>query len=208
MKVLLVTDIHSDYDAARAAYNIEKPDFALDCGDHKEIVNLFELTPHFYIFGNHEPSSVHSDFNTMPLPVRINPGMIFELAKEKEIIRVAGLDGNYTTKDMLYNVDGQSISFLRLLKPKSVDVLLLHESPLDLDTGDCVSDVASDVVGEIERINPKMVFSGHFGKYQEQYTPNKVPIFCLDDMHKGYGILSSIDGNLLFERKRAFFAQK
>ena len=43
MKILLVSDIHSDYLAAESAFWAENPDYVLDCGDHEEIKNYLNL---------------------------------------------------------------------------------------------------------------------------------------------------------------------
>lgn len=59
MKILILTDIHKDFTAAISSYDLEKPDIVLDCGDHHEIKNLFDKTPNFYIYGNHEPEMDH-----------------------------------------------------------------------------------------------------------------------------------------------------
>ena len=43
MKILMISDIHSDYNAARASYSSQNPDYVLDCGDHTDLKNLFEF---------------------------------------------------------------------------------------------------------------------------------------------------------------------
>lgn len=216
MKVLLVTDIHNDDQAAKSAYQVEKPDFVLDCGDHARMQNLFEFTPHFYIKGNHEPKIVNVPSDSMPLPTKILPATMYVLSKGGQNIKVGGLDGNYSSsnEDNL-SVDNEALNQLRRFHPFSLDVLLLHESPLNLLSPDShnssdsrIVKLAEEVRDEIDRIKPKFVFAGHTGLYSVSRDIQGVNLVTLDDMHKGYGVLSLVDNEFTFERKQAFYAQK
>ncbi|MDO8563529.1 MAG: metallophosphoesterase [Nanoarchaeota archaeon] len=210
MKVLLVTDIHNDDEAARSAYAVEKPDFVLDCGDHVRIQNLFEFTPHLYIEGNHEPRIITATSESMPLPTKILPAKMYELTKDGQNLRVGGLDGNYSSaNESNLSVDKFSLDKLRMFHPFSLDVLLLHESPFNVNSTDSrTMKLAEEVREEIDRIRPKFVFSGHTGLYSVMKTPEKVNLVTLDDMHKGYGLLTLSNGEFNFERKQAFYGQK
>jgi predicted phosphodiesterase len=205
MKILMVSDIHSDYGAAKSAYLVEKPNFVLDCGDHQNIFNLFEFTPHLYIYGNHEPKAVKVGGDDMPLPTNVAPGLIFNLSKDENEIRVAGIGGNYTAHKSPFSVTRKSLENLSYLGPNSLDILLLHESPLNVSAK--ADKLAEEMIKEIDRIRPKFVFSGHTGIYSENLTPGETKIVNLEDMHKGYGVVNFSDKNLNFERKRAYFTK-
>lgn len=203
MKILLVSDIHSDYNAARSLLHLVNPDFVLDCGDHKEIKNLFELTPHFYIHGNHEPSQVESSEDGMPLPFKIPPGQIVVLRKDGLSIRVAGLDGNYSSQDKPYSVKPYDVERLKRIPQKGIDLFLTHESPLLVKRNSSHFALAREVVSEIDRIQPKYVVSGHYKYSNSVKTPNEIPNTVLDPIVKGYCVL---DGEtFLIRREKLVF---
>ncbi len=204
MKILVLSDIHSDYVAARSAYDVENPDFVLDCGDHQEVKNLFELTPHFYIFGNHEPSTIYTPLDGMPVPVKIPSGVILCLKKNDLEVRVAGIDGNYAKKSRTHVVDQCGIDKLKSIPKGGVDIILTHESPLLVSENSDYRSLAKKVISEIERINPCRFFSGHYNNFMDSLkTPKGIKNIVLDDMAKGYCLL---DGETLeVTRKRARF---
>lgn len=207
MKVLVVTDIHDDEVAARSAFEVEKPDFVLDCGDHKHIKNIFEFAPHLYVFGNHEPPEILVDNQDMPLPFRIPIATRIVLREGANLLNVGGVGGNYSFDESFYSITEKRVKGLESFSPRSLDVVLLHESPLNVLNfgGRKYAPLATRVVEEIDRIKPKFVFAGHAGEYKVDSTPGKVKIVTLDEMRKGYGILSVEGNDLNFERKRAVF---
>ena len=81
MKILLVSDIHSDYSAAESVYHEEKPYFVLDCGDHAEIKNLFELRFFIIDFLKTFKKAVSISFGATSDPPK--DIMIFSLAIQK-----------------------------------------------------------------------------------------------------------------------------
>ena len=204
MKILIVSDIHSDYTAAQSAYSVESPDFVLDCGDHEEIKNIFQSTQHFYIHGNHEPSVINI-FNNLPLPNKISSGQIIVLNNGTANVRVAGLDGNYADPEKSYSIKKEDIERLRVIKRGSLDIFLTHESPLLVPKNSSYKDLAEEVVEEIDRIAPKYLFSGHFGRYTELKTKKKVSNMVLDEMSKGYCVLDVGKGNYRLKRVRSRF---
>ena len=193
MKVLLISDIHSDYNAAISAYCVSKPDFVLDCGDHHEIKNLFEFTPHFYIHGNHEPSKIFTPEDDLPLPNKLFTGQIIILRKNNLEVSITGLDGNYTDPFNEYAVNDFELSRLSKIKQGELDILLAHESPLLVDSESKYYQLSREVIEEIDRIKPKYVFSGHTNHYSSIYTPDKISNVVLDDMSKGYCVLNISD---------------
>ena len=200
MKILLVSDIHEDYVAAENAWRVEEPDFVLDCGDHEQIKNLFELTPHLYIHGNHEPSEVEGSTEGYPLPFKIPEGVVVVLKKDNLELRVAGIDGNYANKDKPNSITDTDIDSLRRLPQGGVDLLLTHESPLLVPLGSKYMELAGRVISEIDRIQPKFVISGHYGKFNASMeTPRGVRNLILDDIRRGYCILNGETYN--FSRK-------
>lgn len=195
MKILIVSDIHSDYVAAESIYHKEKPDFVLDCGDHDEIKNLFELVPHFYINGNHEPAIINSMKDSMPLPTKISMNQIIVLNNGENIIKVSGLDGNYSSLDKPYSIKEEDIERLKSLRGAGLDIFLTHESPLLVSEDSLYKKLADRVIEEIDRIKPVYVFSGHLGVYQDSLkTPSNTPNIVLDEISKGYCILEIMKG--------------
>ena len=83
-----------------------------------------------------------------------------------------------------------------------VDIFLTHESPLLVPISSKNKVLAERVISEIDRIKPKLVFSGHYGRFNPGIrTPGEVRNIILDDMRKGYCI---VDGkSLSVERKIA-----
>ncbi|HLC31536.1 MAG TPA: metallophosphoesterase [Candidatus Nanoarchaeia archaeon] len=201
MKLLLVTDIHSDFLPAQSAFITEKPDAVLDCGDHERFESLFEYTPYFYIHGNHEPRKVDLTQDTLPLSYRLSPYQIVSFKQGSESIHLAGIDGNYTSKMLPLSVQDNSIISLKEIAPGELDLLLLHESPLNA----LHFPLAQSLRSEIQRIQPRYVFSGHRGAYSHYKDNLGITYIELDEMKRGYGLLTVKDGEYLFERKLARF---
>ncbi len=203
MKILLVTDIHDDHAFAHNAWYSENPDLVLDCGDHEDIKNISELTPHYFVSGNHEPSAVHLDPEGFPLPHELNPRIVYIFEKGGKKVSFTGIGGNYSSKQGENNVNLRDVEFLSKINRGDLDVLLLHESPLNLHSNKGGYDLAQRVVKEIKRIMPKYVFSGHSGRFKESKMGNKgehIPTINLEDIAYGYGVLEDVDGTLNFRR--------
>ncbi len=198
MKILILTDIHKDYTAAISAHEIERPEIVLDCGDHHEIKNLFGQTPHFYIYGNHEPENVSLDI--LCSPTKIIGGTIYEFERDNNRISFAGLDGNYSHSFSLFSVGEKEVEGLKIIPSEKLDILLVHESPLNAN---CSIDYVPKVISEIERIRPKFVFAGHSGEYSEDLTRGEIKITTLDSIVKGYGLLNITKNKTTFQRKIA-----
>ena len=209
MKILMISDIHSDYNAARASYSSQNPDYVLDCGDHTDLKNLFEFVPHFYINGNHEPGEILVPEDQMPLPNKISPGQTIVLkdpdTSKDYTVRVAGLDGNYTDSSKDYAVTIENIEKLERIEKGDLDILLTHESPVLATNNPRYKHMANKVIAQIDRIKPKYVFSGHRNKFDDTlFTPGKIPNIVLEDMVKGYCVLHVGDEYRL-ERVRCRF---
>lgn len=200
MKVLILTDIHEDYTAAISAHEVEKPDIVLDCGDHNEIKNLFGQTPHFYIYGNHEPENV--SLNNLCSPTKIIGGTIYEFERDSNRISFSGLDGNYSGTFSLFSVGEKEVEGLKNIPSNRLDILLLHESPLNANPS---IEYAQQVIREIDKIKPKFVFAGHTGEYSEDLTSGETKIITLEGIARGYGLLDISENNLRFQRKIARF---
>ena len=204
LKVLVVTDIHNDFDAARSAYHQVSPDLVLDGGDHSELANIFESTPHFHISGNHEPLYSFLEPGSFPLPNKINAGQYIFFAKGEDKIRFSGIDGNYSGRKQWGSVGGRELWGLRRFKPGELDVLMTHESPLGLDDKIMRESIAPRILEEIYRIKPKYVFSGHVGRPEIQEREG-ITFVTLDSMSKGYGILSIDGANFSFSPVKSIF---
>lgn len=205
MKILAITDIHADYAAARSAGYIESPDLVLDCGDHEQLINIFGATSHFYIRGNHEPRSISFKKGDDPLPTSIPNGEIVTFTHAENKVTLSGIDGNYSSKQTVYQVNPKILNQLRDLNPKSIDIMLLHESPLNVPKSSREYNLAMQIMAEIDRLQPKLVISGHTNIFSEYISDKSVKFVNLDDMCNGYGLIVIQGENLTFERKRAFF---
>jgi predicted phosphodiesterase len=211
MKCLILTDIHSDYAAAQAAYFKERPDLVLDCGDHDEIYPLFEDTPHFYVSGNHEPRKIILNANSGAMPVKITSGKVFEFRKGQDKIRFAGIDGNYSSKEIRGPLYDPRVNSLKKISPGEIDILLTHESPLNVDSAIRSKTSAPLVIEEIKRISPKFVFSGHRGKFSvDTFNPSSrvIDFISLDSIANGYSILDVSPGDIYFRREQCYFQRR
>ncbi len=203
----MVSDIHSDYNAARASYYSQNPDYVLDCGDHTDLKNLFEFAPHFYINGNHEPDEILVPEDQMPLPHRISPGqtIVLDSSSKDYNVRVAGLEGNYTDPSKDYAVTLKNIEKLEGIEEGDLDILLTHESPVLARRNPKYKHMAERVIKQIDRIKPKFVFSGHMNRFDDTlFTPGEIQNIVLEDMVKGYCVLHVGDEYRL-ERVRCRF---
>lgn len=207
MKILVITDVHSNLDAARAAGMIEEPELVLDCGDHEEITNLFSQTPHFYIRGNHEPQLISLVSDGDSFPNHIPTGSIIQFDNGKEAVTFMGIDGNYGTKETIHQVNPKILPELKQVDQNFIDIMLLHESPLNVPKNSKSYPLAMQVLQEIERIKPKIVFSGHTNIYSEHVSDQGVNFCNLDDMCAGYGVIYVNEGTITFERRRAHYGR-
>lgn len=213
MKCLILTDIHSNYDAAKAAYYKEQPDLVLDCGDHDEICPLFENTPCFYISGNHEPHKIilNQAVNPGAIPVKITSGKVFEFIKTPDRIRFSGIDGNYSSRENKCPSYDPRVNSLKKISPGEIDILLTHESPLNVDPSVMSKTSAPLVMQEIKRISPKFVFSGHRGKFSVDplnLDSRVINFISLDSMSHGYGILDVQPDDIYFRREQSYFQRR
>jgi len=209
MRILVVSDIHTDYIPMRHICNTEHPDLVLDCGDHAEMANWAGLIPHYFVEGNHEPKEVVIDSKDLRHPNKISLGVIYKFFKDNDKLKFAGIGGNYSSKPGNLTVKESDITALRKIPAGSLDVLLLHESPYNvLVSIDNDSDSSHSIktrlpfkmIDEIERINPKYVFSGHIG-FKKDFKEKKVRHITLPEVAKGYGILEINVGEFLYKGK-------
>lgn len=205
IKAVVLTDIHDAYAVARRAVSEEGPGLVLDCGDHDEISNLFGFVPHLYVFGNHAPDVISVPSGGLPFPIHLSAGRIYDFDLYDEHLRVAGLGGNYSKRRPRNAVRLCDVEDLAHIPRGAVDVLLTHESPLNVSQTEYSRSLAPKVLEEIDRIKPKFVFAGHAGFYKIKETPGGVPIVDLEAVEKGYGVLT-FDGDFNFERKRSEFS--
>lgn len=210
MKVLIVSDIHNRNDIAKVIHDLQNPDLVLDCGDHENIENLFGYTHHLFIEGNHEPDTIKLGANDFPLPFRVNTSQTvrFEFLLG-ESLRISGISGNYSSSDGGRYVNNSDVFSLRKLPERSIDVLLLHESPLNVPKESPYYDTSKAVLNQIFRIKPKFVFSGHTGVYAVKEFRDGPAFICLDEITKGYGLLEydySKGKTLVFRRIKSAFA--
>ncbi len=204
MKGLVLTDIHEDEETARIYVDSEKPDFVLDCGDHERIRNLFGTIPHFYIQGNHEPDKIiYEVIEGRPLPNLIYPGQVITLKVGSDQFSFSGIGGNYSARGGKGNVEKFAIDMLSNIPSTGLDVLLVHESPLDVESTIAERSGALNVLNEIKRIEPICMFAGHVGTYQKQKTDSGIIVYRLPDVLKGYGLLFISNDEISFSFKES-----
>lgn len=199
IKILILTDIHSDYDAARIACESNNPDLVLDCGDHTDLVNVSGLISHYFVHGNHEPDKIILDSRGYPLPNKISGDQIYHFKRGKLKIRFSGIGGNYSSRAEEKHVNEKDLINLRSM-PTGLEVLLFHESPFNISEESNQFPLAQRVIGEIKRIHPIFVFSGHTGIYSESIVDEKTRVINLMDAGKGYAVLELTDAGYIFNK--------
>jgi predicted phosphodiesterase len=204
MKILLVTDIHSDYAAATSAYVKENPDLVLDCGDHEEMKNLFDFTPHYFVHGNHEPKEINLERDQMPMPHKIDSNVVYKFRDENFNVTFSGIGGNYSKKEEEKSVNGKDLHNLMKM-PRGLDILLLHESPFNVEENKPFYDLSRQIIKQIKRISPKFVFSGHTGIPDDFYFKEKIRMVNLEDMGKGYATLEFMRGDYVLKKIKSRF---
>jgi len=205
MKILTVSDIHSDYTAIRYISGDVNPDLVLDCGDHERIENFTGLIPHYFVQGNHEPDSVFIGHSDLSHPHRISSGVVYRYIKDNEELRFAGIGGNYSSKPGDFSVRDTDLEAMSKIGEGNVDVLMFHESPYNVipdGEGEKSQESTNDnsnvrlarrMISEIDRIKPRIVLSGHTG-IKGDTERDEVKHIVLPGIAYGYGLLS-FDGN-------------
>ena len=198
MRVMVVSDVHYErrwfrgYDESRAwgwlmgIVDYHKPDLLLGGGDWGSAVNegeFYELLRRVVvltIYGNHENMGVLTRLYNVRsdtyLPILMEDGRVYELGG----LRVAGISGVISRrrkmkKGVPRRTAEEFLEYARRLQGRSVDVLLIHETPYLPSLFPFMQrDYKSEAALEAVRIaRPRLVVNGHMhhGGYKATVLP-------------------------------------
>ena len=97
------------------------------------------------------------------------------------------------------------LDHLKGLDPGAIDILLLHESPMNVQKSSMAFQLAQQVLAEIERLQPKLVLSGHTNIFSDAISKQNVRYINLEDMSRRYGIITVEHHRTIFDRKKAVY---
>lgn len=198
MRVMVVSDIHYEkqwyrgYDESKAwswlisIVDYHKPDLLLGGGDwgsavnEREFYGLLERVVVLTIYGNHENMGVlarlHNVKSDAYLPVLMEDGRVYDF----DGLKVAGISGVISKKRKIKKgvprrTPEEFLESARRLQGKSVDILLIHETPylphlFPFMQKDFKSETALEAV---RVIRPHIVINGHmhYGGYKSAVFP-------------------------------------
>ena len=181
MKILILSDIHGDYNRTKQYIEKFSPEVVLCCGDVTTTygkdcgIPSFDI-PFYFIPGNHECPELelyeHDFKKHLETPQKLRNNVFFlprpSLLALPPSIYVAGLGGNYSVKDwnklvtnkwhysehMFNKLNG----LVRILG--KVDILLTHESGCET-RGNRTIPPRPEIVELVKKIQPRYHFSGH-----------------------------------------------
>jgi Icc-related predicted phosphoesterase len=140
MRLLVVSDLHGDLDAARRACDRARPDVILSCGDWGDpeqvdeslLAALLAAAPLYTTFGNHDPLDLLARLeNRDGSPVLLAQGAVRALAG----LRLAAIGGIWAKshKRRYYVTDADvAAAAARIAHSGPVDILITHGCPIGL----------------------------------------------------------------------------
>ena len=140
MRILIVSDLHGDLNAADRAIANLRPDLLLCCGDWGDadqvaepaLTELLEVVPIYTTFGNHDPLELLARLrNRDGSAVLLEQGQVHEYGG----LRVAAIGGIWAKSHAKphYVTDADVAAAAALIaRSGSVDILLTHACPIGL----------------------------------------------------------------------------
>ena len=215
MKILAVSDIHYEREAAKEPEDTEawnwllsivdyhRPDLLLGCGDWGSAVNTQEFeellakTKVYTIYGNHENLKVLSELrNQDGSPVLLQDCRVVEFNG----VKIGGINGiialrRRSKKDVPRKRPEEFVEVAYCLAEKKIDIMLLHETvPLSDYRGLIIfPSYLNAVVQAIKIAAPRLVLNGHI-HIDQGYTLSRINniVYLRVDSSQGsrhYGIL-------------------
>jgi uncharacterized protein len=178
MRILIVSDLHGEFECVERARTEHRPDLILSCGDwgdpdqvsERAFEGLLRLVPVYTTFGNHDPLELLTRLkNQDESPVLIGQGFVQAFAG----LRVAAIGGIWAkshTKPHYVTDDDVAQAAERIARTGSVDILLTHGCPIGLadltPTGRhggqrCFLDA-------FKAVKPRLHLCGHLHRGQER----------------------------------------
>lgn len=202
MKLIIFGDPHGNVNVLDEVIGKENPDYVLSTGDlsvYKEC-----KVPHYFIHGNHEDFKLLKSLDKGKLVIRnlhhMKTGRIYALEKGTEIVKVAGLNGNYspTFRERERHFTKEEIE--SCIQLKGVDIFLSHEAPSDIGfkKGHSSGDLGIEAVKQIlDAVKPKYFIFGHHHKFWNTLH-HRVKIIGMGYAKEGY-LKLDINDNKLFD---------
>lgn len=201
MKILLLGDVHGYINKTKKIIDSVKCDFVFQTGD-LEIYSDFSK-PTYFIAGNHENWDLLDAIDKGKIKFKnlyhIKTAEIIKLRKDKEILTLSGINGNYSPKR--YEINNKEHYFTKTdiencKKLKKIDIFLSHEAPSNIGFVKWNKDVGVDPIKEIlDRVKPKFFFFSHHHQFFEKAI-NTTSVFGLDYARREYYLLDTNENKL------------
>jgi uncharacterized protein len=177
MRVLVVSDLHGDLDAAIRARTHIQPDLILSCGDwgdrdqvpEADLTAFLDVVPVYTTFGNHDPLDLLARLrNRDGSPILLASGSVRECAGLK-LAAIGGIWAKSHAKAHYVTDADVAEAASRIAQSGPVDILITHACPIGLadltDTGRhggqrCFLDAFKTVA-------PRLHLCGHLHMAQE-----------------------------------------
>jgi uncharacterized protein len=217
MRILAVSDLHGDLDAARTAVARFQPDLLLSCGDWggPDEVDASALAAFaaerrvLTNFGNHDSLVLLEPWrNRDGTPVLIGQGEV----REVDGLRVAAIGGIWAKSHRLpHYVTDDDVADLaaRIARAAPVDILLTHGCPIGLaDLTPKGNHGGQRCFLEANKtIAPRVHLCGHLHVAQERSLKDGRQVLNVGATPEGTVVLLERDGNGLRARIEQFFTQ-
>ena len=140
MRVLVVSDLHGDLDAAIRARRQFQPDLLLSCGDwgdpaqvaEADLAAFVDVGPVFTTFGNHDPLDLLARVNNRDgSPILLASGSVREVAGLK-LAAIGGIWAKSHAKAHYVTDADVAEAASRIAQSGRVDVLITHACPIGL----------------------------------------------------------------------------
>jgi len=198
MKILLLGDVHEAIDKAKKIIDSVECDFVLQTGDLGTYSDFSK--PSYFIAGNHENWNILKDMDTGKTKFtnlcHIKNAEIIKLVKDKEIMNVSGINGNYSEKRYELRIKERERHFNKqevdkCKKLRNIDIFLSHEAPASIGFMKKGKDIGVKPVKEIlDIIKPKFFIFGHHHIFFEKLV-NLTKILGLNYARNEYYILDT-----------------
>jgi len=181
MRLLAISDLHGDLEAAWAAVEAAQPDVLLCCGDWgdpgdvdpAELRELSERLPVYTVYGNHDDLEAVAEWtNADGSPVLLPDGEVVQVGS----LRIAGISGIWAKSHRKpYYVTDEDIDELTLRLASATpgpDVLMSHACPVGLAdrTWQQRHGGQSCFLRAFQALRPRVYLTGHLHRAQEHRT--------------------------------------
>lgn len=198
MKILLLGDVHGYINKTKEIIDFVKCDFVLQTGD-LELYSDFSK-PTYFIAGNHENWNLLNAIDKGKINFinlhHIKTAEVVELRKNKEVLTLSGINGNYSSKRYGMKIQNRERHFdeegvEKCKKLKNIDIFLSHEAPLGIGFVKENKDVGVKPIKEIlDNVKPTFFFFSHHHKFFEKVIKT-TKVFGLDYARREYYILDT-----------------